>query len=162
MSANPVDAPDALRLTHVLPAAPDRVFDAWTREEHRLRWACPKGATLLSAESDLRVGGLHRLCMDVGGVPHTAYGVYREIDRPRRLVYTWDWEEEDQRMGETLVTVEFVPVEGGTEVRLVHSGFPAPESRDGHGEGWASCLERLEELLARGGPDRAAGVDTAS
>ena len=145
---HPAGTAEALRLTRVLPAPPDRVFDAWTREEHRLHWACPKGATLLSAESDLRVGGRHRLRMDVDGVPHTAFGVYREIDRPRRLVYTWDWEEEDQRMGETVVTVEFVPVDGGTEVRLVHSGIPTPESRDGHGKGWTSCLERLEELLA--------------
>ena len=143
-----VDTPDTLHLTRLLPAPPERVFDAWTREEHRLHWACPRGATLLSAESDLRVGGRHRLRMDVEGVPHTASGVYREIDRPRRLVYTWDWEEEDQRMGETLVAVDFVAVEGGTEVRLTHSGFPAPEARDGHGEGWGSCLERLEELLA--------------
>ena len=143
-----VNSDTSLRLTRFFPAPPGRVFDVWTREEHRMRWACPRGAVLESAESDLRVGGRHRLVMKVEGGSHTATGEYREVDPPHRLVYTWDWEEEEQRMGETLVTVEFVEVTGGTEVRLTHSGFPGPDARAGHDEGWESCLDRLEELLA--------------
>ncbi len=149
MSAEPqTDSASTLYLTRTFHAPPERVFDAWTREEHRLRWACPQGAILESAASDLRVGGRHRLVMKVEGGSHTAYGEYREVAPPHRLVYTWDWEEEDQRMGETLVTVEFVPVAEGTEVRLTHSGFPDRHSTEGHGQGWQSCLTRLETLLA--------------
>jgi uncharacterized protein YndB with AHSA1/START domain len=55
---------------------------------------------------------------------HTAFGVYREIDRPHRLVYTWDWEEDDYRVGETLVTVEFKNLGEATEVVLTS---PAPK-----------------------------------
>lgn len=143
-----MDSNTSLHLTRTFKAPPERVFDAWTREEHRLRWACPEGAVLESAVSDLRVGGRHRLVMKVEGGSHTAHGEYREVDPPHRLVYTWDWEEEDQRMGETLVTVEFVEVPEGTQVRLTHSGFPGQESTDGHGQGWASCLDRLETILA--------------
>ena len=136
-----------LFVTRTVEAPPQRVFEAWTEEEHRLRWACPEGAVLESAASELRVGGRHRLVMKVGDATHTAFGEYREIDPPHRLVYTWDWEEEDQRMGPTVVTVEFVAVDGGTEVRLSHSGFPDGESAEGHAEGWESCLSRLESFL---------------
>ena len=57
--------------------------------------------------SDFRVGGSYTIAMRVDGNDHTAIGTYKEIDAPNRLVYTWDWKEEDNRMGETLVTVEF-------------------------------------------------------
>ena len=49
---------------------------------------------------------------------------------------------------ETLVTVEIVPTEERTEIRLSHEGFPAPSDRDGHEEGWKICLERLADLVA--------------
>ena len=49
---------------------------------------------------------------------------------------------------ETLVTVEFARAEDGTEVRLSHEGFPTPEDREGHEEGWNICLERLVDLVS--------------
>ena len=49
---------------------------------------------------------------------------------------------------ETLVTVEFVPVGKGTEIRLAHEGLPTPEDRNGHEEGWKICLERLADLVS--------------
>ena len=82
--------------------------------------------------------------MVVEGNEHNAFGTYREIDEPRRLVYTWDWREEEFRVGETVVTIDFNEVDEGTEVVLVHEGFPAAEARDGHDEGWGSCLDQLE------------------
>ena len=48
----------------------------------------------------------------------------------------------------TLVTVEFMPAEEGTGIRLVHEGFPPAGDRDGHEEGWNICLERLSDLVA--------------
>ena len=44
-----------------------------------------------------------------GGKVYHAFGTYREVDFPRRLVYTWDLEEAEDWVGETLVTVEFLP-----------------------------------------------------
>ena len=49
---------------------------------------------------------------------------------------------------ETVVTVDFVPVEDGTEIRLTHGGFPTPDDRDGHQEGWTICVGRLAETVA--------------
>ena len=49
---------------------------------------------------------------------------------------------------ETLVTVAFVPAGQGTEIRLSHEGFPTPEDKEGHEEGWKICLERLVDLVS--------------
>jgi uncharacterized protein YndB with AHSA1/START domain len=138
----------SLSITRVFAATPERVFDAWTQPEHMRRWSCPEGYSVAEVTGECRVGGAYRLQMrpPEGEAVHTAIGVYREVDRPRRVVYTWDWEEES--MGETLVTVEFAPVEGGTEVRLTHELFPAPEATEDHKNGWMSCLDNLDRYLA--------------
>lgn len=143
-----VDAASSLSLSRQIAADRQAVWDAWTEPEQMKRWACPEGGTVVDVEAELRVGGAYAIRMDVEGQRHTAVGVYREIDPPRRIVYTWDWQEEGARMGETVVTVEFHEVPGGTEVRLTHEGFSAPEARDGHEQGWQSCLNRFEALFA--------------
>jgi uncharacterized protein YndB with AHSA1/START domain len=48
-------------------------------------------------------------------------GVYRAIERPSRLVYTWRWEESP--MNDSLVTVEFFDRGKATEVLLRHEGL---------------------------------------
>lgn len=136
----------SLRITRVIKASPEKVFDAWTQAEQLKRWSCPEGMEVVDAQVDLTVGGRYRLRMESPeGKVHTAVGVYREIDRPQRLVYTWDWEEES--IGETIVTVEFNGLDGSTEVVLTHELFPNAEAKVGHEEGWTSCLNRLEKMF---------------
>ena len=144
-----VDTAQVLRLTKTIAASPEEVFAAWTQREHMTQWCCPDPTAEVDVAVDLRVGGSFTIVMKAEGGPFTAQGVYKEIEAPRRVVYTWDWVEEDHRMGvETLVTVDFVPVDGGTEVRLVHDGFPNSEAKDAHGEGWPACLDRFTKLFA--------------
>ena len=86
------------------------------------------------------------------GKTFTVGGVYREIASPSRLVFTWKWEGEEMgAMGETLVTVTLDERRGEhgveTEVRLQHSGFPAPEARAAHNDGWGSSLNCLVDLV---------------
>ncbi|MCI0436560.1 MAG: SRPBCC domain-containing protein [Gemmatimonadetes bacterium] len=138
----------SLRVTRVIRADRDAVFRAWTEPAHLRQWSCPVGATVDLAEVDLVVGGQYRIRMSTPNGVHTAKGVYRTIDRPRRLVYTWDWEEKDYAVGETLVTVEFNAVGESTEVVVTHERFPGAQARDGHGQGWTSCLDQLEKLFA--------------
>ena len=142
------DTGTSLQMTRVIGAPVERVFEAWTRPEHMRRWACPEDAKITDLQVDLRVEGAYRLQMTgVDGSTHTAYGVYREVEAPHRLVYTWDWEEEEHRMGETVVTVEFRSLGEGTEVALTHEGFPAKEATEGHNLGWTSCLSQFEALF---------------
>jgi uncharacterized protein YndB with AHSA1/START domain len=140
----------SLRISRIIPAPIEKVFEAWTKPEILSKWAAPEGINHITYDVDLRVGGAYTLVMrsDEGEL-HTAVGEYREIDRPHRLVYTWDWKEDGYRMDvETLVTVEMKSVGDATEVLLTHELFPAEEAVAGHGEGWTSCLNRLEGIFA--------------
>ena len=143
-----VETVNSLRVARTIQADRQVVWDAWTQTEHMKNWACPESGSVLEVEVDLRVGGAYKIVMNVEGATHTAFGTYREVDAPNRLVYTWDWEEESHSVGETLVTVEFEERGDATEVVLVHEGFPVVEAKDGHEQGWASCLNRLEALFA--------------
>ena len=139
----------ALRLTRVIAADPNTVFDAWTDPEHMKHWSAPEGMDVPFVEVDLRVGGRFRLTMrNSEGEEFKAFGQYRVVDSPRLLSYTWDWEQEEHRMGETLITVEFNAVKGGTEVVMRHELIPTEKFAADHTQGWTSCLNRLESLFS--------------
>jgi uncharacterized protein YndB with AHSA1/START domain len=126
------------------------VFAALTEPDQLRRWSAPEGFDVGAAEVDLRVGGAYRIRMNApDGSIHTAYGTYREITRPERLVYSWQWEDSpDSAIGETLVTIELREADGGTELTLTHTGFPSEDTRSSHDEGWTSCFNRLQAMFA--------------
>jgi predicted enzyme related to lactoylglutathione lyase len=98
---------------------------------------------------DLRVGGEY--CIRAHSEQYgdmEVIGVYREVKHPSRLVYTWGWSEGAlSEIDETVVTVDFVNVDGDTEVHLRHEGFPGTELRDQHSYGWNGCFDKLEKML---------------
>lgn len=138
-----------VRLQRTVNAPPDEVFDAWTRPDLLTRWFAPAPAVVGRVEVDPTVGGAWLIRMDAPeGVVYTAAGTYRVVDRPDRLVFTFDWQEEASRMGtESVVTVTFRAVDGGTELTLVHEGLPGADEVDGHGAGWTACLAQLEGVV---------------
>jgi glutathione S-transferase len=139
-----------LNLTRFIRAPRERVFDAFVDEAVLPRWHCPRGMSVESATVDARVDGAWRIEMRTReNASHAVGGRYREIRRAERLVYTWVWEQSMEGMAgiQTLIEIDFVPMDGGTEIRMRHSGFPAEAARDGHGQGWNSVFNRLNDLL---------------
>ena len=137
----------ALSLRRTFQASRERVFRAWTTPEEIKRWKGPGDRTASVVEVDLRVGGAYRVHMrSPDGGEMRLVGVYREVDPPKKLVYTWSWEANPE-MGETLVTVEFLERGRATEVVLRHEFFPADEVRDQHAQGWHGSLDKLEKIL---------------
>lgn len=138
---------NAVRVTQIIRASRERLFDAWTTPAELAMWwrMDEPGWAFASASLDLRVGGAYRLGMTgPGGETHVAVGVYREVQRPVRLAFTWDWEEPGSRVGETLVTVEFNQVSADTtEVVLTHERFPDAARASGHQRGWTQLLTLL-------------------
>ena len=141
-----------LSITRLFDAPPERVFDAWIDPEQISKWLGPRtmvqGAKTLVLEP--RVGGRYRIQMLAPGTETraanpTAGGIYKEIVRPSRLVFTWMWEYEQQ---ETLVTITFKAVGKQTEMTFVHENFANEERREGHNKGWAMSFDQLAELLA--------------
>ena len=143
-----VDTMNSLRITRLIQANQQTVWYAWTQPDQMRQWSCPEPGGVQDIASDFRVGGSYTIAMRVNGNDHTAIGTYKEIDAPNRLVYTWDWKEEDNRMGETLVTVEFEARGNATEVVLLHTGFPAVEAKEAHEQGWGACIAHFEALFS--------------
>jgi uncharacterized protein YndB with AHSA1/START domain len=139
-------------LTRVFAAPSRLVFEAWTRPEHVRRWYGCSEATLTACEIDLRVGGSWRYAMrGPDGTSHTMTGVYREIDPPRRLVYTERYVTEGFTSNEALVTVLFAEHDGMTTLTstVLHGSKEDCEGHLGSGmeRGAAAVYDRLEALL---------------
>lgn len=149
MASTRTSPPTTLRLTRTFAAAREKVFRAWTDPQELKEWWGPKGYSTPTAEVDLRVGGKYRLGMKKlpNGDIFYLSGIYREVKRPEKLVYTWCWEAEPE-LGVTLVTIEFRDRGHSTEVVLTHELFPTEKARDDHDKGWTSCLDRLATLLS--------------
>ena len=141
-----------VELKQQIKASREAVFNAWKDPKLLSRWYAPDALTIPDIQVDFRVGGSYRISMtgamrgrETSGA---LFGTYREIVPNERLVFTFKgtWDE----MGpQTLVTVEFRDIPGGTELHLVHEGFLSEQACDGHRFGWMSTLEKLSNLCSR-------------
>jgi uncharacterized protein YndB with AHSA1/START domain len=145
---------DRVVVRRVIAAARERVFRNWTEPDLLKRWWGPGGFTCPVAEVDLRLGGAYRLAMlPPGGVPEMSVtGIYREIDPPARLVYTWRWDTGPAAStDESIVTVEFNHLDDErTEVIVTHARFPTGHDTSPYRAGWQEGLEKLEVAVTQG------------
>lgn len=125
------------------------VFEAWTKAELLQRWWTPKSfpISLLSCETDARVGGRYRLVFGFEGSTMEFFGRYLEVTPHSRLVWTND-EGDD---GGTVTTVTFEET-GVRTLLVVHDLYPSKEALDsaiasGSTSGMPEALEQLDELL---------------
>jgi len=136
-----------LRRTYAAPR--QRVFDAWTNPELAMKFFGPGDVTVPEMEMDVRTGGTYRIVMVMpDGERMNVGGTYREVRAPERLSMTWRWEEDDPADEfDTLLTLDFNEVAGGTELVLTHEQLASVESRDRHADGWGKILDQLEATL---------------
>jgi|SRR6516225_7222207 uncharacterized protein YndB with AHSA1/START domain len=132
-----------------IKAPAERVFAALTSPEERVKWWGSEGRFKTThMESDLRPEGKWLMRgIGVGGRPFTVQGIYREIQRPRVLAFTWlpSWQEDEV---ETLVRFDLEEKDGVTTVRLTHSGLTTESARSQH-RGWPDILTWLRIYIER-------------
>ncbi len=128
-----------IRREFAVPAG--ELFDAWLDPELLAAWMRPGSFPPSIVRNDPREGGTFEIRMQgpSGEILHS--GVYRTIDRPRRLVFTWISVHTLER--ETLVTVDFHARGTSTEIILKHEMFPDAEAARKHEGGWTQILENL-------------------
>src|SRR5689334_4007390 len=130
------------------------VFDAFTKPELIRRWLLgPDGWSMPVCEVDLRVGGKYRYVWrnDSNGQEMGMGGVFREIDKPKRVINTEKFDE-PWYPGEAVDTIEFAEKGGKTTVTQTVL-YASKEARDGvlksgMESGVSRSYERLEQLLA--------------
>jgi uncharacterized protein YndB with AHSA1/START domain len=136
----------ALIVRRTIRASAERVFDAWTRPEHLVRWWGPRPVRCSGAEVDLRVGGRYRIANQFpDGKVLWIVGEFELVKPPHKLVYTWRLEPGSP--SSERVTVRFEPRDGATEVIIVHERIASAAARATHGQGWEGCLDGLAAFL---------------
>jgi uncharacterized protein YndB with AHSA1/START domain len=141
-----MNAPGTVRVSHHFSASAERVFDAWLDPQTAGKWlfATPTGQ-MVRVEIDARVGGRFVIVDRRNGedVEHT--GEYLEIDRPRRLVFTFGVPKYSPVF--STVTVEIAPDATGCDLTLTQENVPA-EYLGRNEKGWLDILLGLAVELA--------------
>lgn len=135
-----------LTVSRKIPAARQKVFDAWLSPPMLAKIMRPGGKDMTSkVTNDPVKGGRFSIIMTAGDkdIPHG--GTYLEIDPHSRLAFTW---ESPYSRDDSVVTIDFAePEPGVTEVTLHQVKFHSEEARDSHKGGWTAILECTEEAL---------------
>ena len=131
----------------VLSAPPHVVFDEWLDPEGMTEWMCPRPARAVTIALEPAVGGALRIDIEDSGASLYVTGRFIELDRPRRLRFSWscsDWTDpavqsevtvilEDHRADQTLMTIEHEQLPGGQV--------------DPHQRGWGVIAAQLGAAL---------------
>ena len=129
-------------------AAAEQIFDLWTKPDLMVRWMSPfPGAVDCQARCDPRPGGAFSLVMASGEMRREVSGAYVQVDRPRKLVFTWIGPLTNDV--ETLVTVDFIAQGDETELVLTHERLPTSSIVEGHTRGWGAILDHLAEAVPK-------------
>ncbi len=149
-----------LRFTLKIKAKPEHVYKALTSATELCRW------WLQGAETDARNSGRFRMvwpklrrhqpggkdgCFPRAVALGDAEGFFVDLEPGRKVAWMW---KPRQRLYPPLSSFFIQPAGRGSEVTLLHGGFPASASADkyyqGCAEGWEDCLSKLKLYLETG------------
>ena len=143
------------KVSHRFSASPERVSDAWLDANSVREWmALPFSALggrpvdVRRVEIDARVGGRFTFSdmRDDGEAVH--WGTYLEIDRPRRLVFTWFTSTEDEQENNSVVTMTIEPDGDGCVATIVHRiDARWAEYITQTEQGWSGMLSQIEAMM---------------
>ncbi|WP_448101296.1 SRPBCC family protein [Luteibacter jiangsuensis] len=129
-----------------IKAPPSKVYAALTKPEQMIQWWGPDAGPTLRAEADVRPGGRFNIVFRLlDGSEHNPTGIYREVVPDTKLVFTWEWVGSSAQ--ESLVTFLLKPIDGGTELTLIHEHLADEASRKGHEAGWIGLVDKLSHFL---------------
>ena len=140
------------------PAPPERVFTAFSDPVQKRRWfASSDKHDIEDFQLDFRVGGAERAryrfnnSSPFPGVALTSDGVIHDIVPNRRIVFASTMAIADRRISTTLVTVELLRTNEGTDLILTHQGafFEGSDGPTMREDGWRVLMDRLRQELAR-------------
>ncbi len=133
-----------LTLKRLFKVSPDKVWRAWTDGAALRQWWSQGDSPGWVAELDVRVGGSYRfLLRDPEGNYHDIRGVYTEVEKNRKLVFTWNLHDAPPEAA-SIVTVLLSPAGDGTELEFTLDPVFDPRAAGG----WQASFNRLESFLS--------------
>ena len=138
------DTLPSVTIVRRINAPPAKVWAAITQPDQMIQWWGPDAGPTLRADVDVRPGGRFSVVFRLlNGGEHNPTGIYQEVIPERKLVFTWDLPGER----ESLVTFLLKPIDGGTELTLLHEHLPDEAERESHEQGWSGLLDKLPLFL---------------
>jgi uncharacterized protein YndB with AHSA1/START domain len=156
------EQPNWVAIERTYNAPIDLVWKMWAEAEHFASWYGPQGASIPTANMDVKTGGSRLICMEMqtpnGEMQMWFTGEFTEVTPMTRLVYTDIMCDENgtrtppEAMGmpagtdmSTSVVVELEDLGGSTKMMMTHIGVPADSPG---GQGWAMAFEKLDAAIA--------------
>ena len=146
----------SITLVRRIAASANTVFDAISTPEGIAQWWGPDDGPVLFAEFDPRIGGPFKVRFQMrDGSEHECSGEVLEVERPSRLVFSWQWHG-DEADGESRIEISLRPVgDAQCELTFSHRQLPDDErTAKGHERGWNGSLDKLERHLRQAGGSR--------
>jgi uncharacterized protein YndB with AHSA1/START domain len=143
-------ASDELLITRTCDAPASLLFELWSQPPHLKRWMGPANFVCPEAEIDVRIGGAYRAMIKSADHGENWFGgIYREIEQDRRLVFTFDWDNDGPSAGiGTIVTITFEERDGKTVQTFHQRPFLNVERRDSHVGGWNQAFDKQQAYAA--------------
>jgi uncharacterized protein YndB with AHSA1/START domain len=146
--------PEPLKVSRVLHARRETVFNAWSTADHVRRWFAPDPCSVPEARVEMRVGGPFEVCMLLpSGEKHWVHGTFVEVAPVSRLVIDMHVTDDAGALLFTALTeLDFADAPGGTRMDVVQRykvSDPAVAARmiAGAQQGWRTTLDQLEKAV---------------
>jgi uncharacterized protein YndB with AHSA1/START domain len=143
---------DTVVIKRHFEATPSCVFAAFADVDARKRWAVPQGDKLEYEQANFSVGGRDAFrCGSPNDMSYLGDIRYEDIVPNRRIVFTETMSQLDSRLSATLITVELLPDENGTQLIMTSqiAAFDGSDMATGYREGWLAVFDNLATELRR-------------
>lgn len=138
------EARTSVQITRRFDASPERVFDAWLDPEMASKWLFTTKTSKTNYDLDTRVGGAYTITRRRGGKTYIGIGEYLEIERPRRLVFTFSMPQFAPDVDR--VIVEIVPDGDGCILTLTQENLRLGYEKSTI-NGWGKMFDALTAAL---------------